>query len=73
VSKYYYALQRKFDIENKLELMRNKRMKKTYRGNETGTYKRFKMLENKLEYFEGVNMRSLYYSLMRLKAMRKNS
>lgn len=71
-SKNYYALQRKFDLEKIIESMRSKRMKKTYRGNITKSYERYKRLENQLQYFEGVSMVKLYNSLMRLECAKGN-
>lgn len=69
-SKRYYALQRKFDLEQIVDLMRSKRMKKTYRGEITKTYERYKRLENQLEYFAGIGMIRLFNSLNRLKGFK---
>lgn len=55
-----------FKLEKDIEKLSKTRMKTTYRGNETRTYKRYKSLLNKRDYFDYKRYESINFALMKL-------
>lgn len=67
ISKYSYATERFFKLEKDIEKLNKTRLKTTYRGKETRTYKRLMSLQDKRDYFDNKRFESLGYFLLKHK------